>query len=64
MRNECRRGPKVVADFSLVDVSRKRVCSRSASNILIIMIFFELTRQKVILEKSLVVLGALLRSSS
>lgn len=64
MGNECHRGPKVVADFSLVDVSRKRVCTRLASQRLISIVSFELTRQKVILQNGLVVLRALLRSSS
>jgi hypothetical protein len=64
MRNECYRGPKVVADFSLVDVSRQRVCVWLVSNMLVSTISCQLTGQNVILQKSLVVLGALFCASS
>jgi hypothetical protein len=64
MRNECYRGPKLGADLSLVDVSRKRVCVWLVSNMLVSIVSSQLTGQNIILQKSLVVLRALFGASS
>lgn len=67
MRDECYRGAEVMADLTFVDVTSERVCyavSFCEGDCELCSRCSRLTGQKVVLEKGLVVLGALLRSGA